>query len=80
KDLTQSLASQIRAALLKYSSDPEGKQVLNDLFSISALGAISDADYDGFRNTVKTVAPDLLKGYPSPTPAASPAASPKPTP
>jgi phosphonate transport system substrate-binding protein len=80
KDLTQALASQIRAALLKYSADPEGKQVLNDLFSISALGAISDSDYDNFRNTVKTVAPDLLKGYPSPTPAASPAASPKPTP
>ncbi|HLZ68634.1 MAG TPA: phosphate/phosphite/phosphonate ABC transporter substrate-binding protein [Dehalococcoidia bacterium] len=80
KDLTQALAGQIRAALLKYSADPEGKTVLNDLFSISALGAISDSDYDGFRNTVKTVAPDLLKGYPSPTPAASPAASPKPTP
>jgi len=76
KDLTQALAGQIRAALLKYSGDPEGKQVLNDLFSISALGATSDSDYDGLRNTVKAVAPDLLKGYPSPTPAPSP----KPTP
>jgi phosphonate transport system substrate-binding protein len=75
KDLTTALAGQIRAALLKYSADPEGKQVLNDLFTISALGAIADANYDNFRSTVKTVAPDLLKGTP-PTPTAT--ATPKP--
>lgn len=89
KDLTKALAGQIRDSLLKYSNDPEGKTVLHDLFTIDALGAISDTDYDGLRQTVKTVAPDLLKGTPSGTPAGTPAlpagtanavATPKPTP
>ena len=72
KDLTKALAEQIRAALLKYSADTEGKQVLNDLFTISALGAISDTDYDGFRQTVKAVNPDLLKFVPPATPSPTP--------
>ncbi len=80
KDLTTDLAAKIRAALLKYSGDPEGKTVLQDLFSIEALGAISDADYDGLRQTVKSVAPDLLKNVPAPSPTPAAAASPRPTP
>jgi len=84
KDLTKSLVDQMQASLLKLSNDAEGKTWLKSLFTIDALSPATDADYDGLRQTVKTVAPDLLKGYPSPTatPAGTPAvgATPRATP
>lgn len=80
KDLAKPLVDQIQASLIKLSNDPEGKTWLKDLFTIDALSPATDADYDGLRNLVKSVQPDLLKGYPSPTPTLVPAASPKPTP
>lgn len=67
KDLSQSLVTQIRTALLTYAKDTEGKAVLKDLFTIDDLSPATDGDYDGLRNLVKQVQPSLLKGYPSPT-------------
>ena len=47
------------------ANDPDGKTWIKDLFSIDSLSPASDADYDGLRQIVKTVQPDLLKGYPA---------------
>lgn len=76
KDLDQGLVTRIQDSLLKLSNDAEGKVWLKDLFTIDALSKATDTDYDGLRNVVKNVQPDLLKGYPSPT--ATPAPTPTP--
>jgi phosphonate transport system substrate-binding protein len=72
KGLDETLVSRIQASLLKLSEDTEGKVWLKDLFTIDSLSKASDTDYDGLRNIVKLVQPDLLKGYPTPTPTATP--------
>lgn len=68
KDLDEALVAKIQTALLKLSEDTEGKTWLKDLFTIDALSKATDKDYDPLRQIVKQVQPDLLKGYPSPSP------------
>lgn len=88
KDLTPELVTNIQNALLAMAADADGKTWIKDLFSIDSLAAATDANYDPLRQIVKSVQPDLLKGYPSPvptvaapaaTPAARPSASPTPS-
>ena len=61
--------AKLKAALLKLSSDPDGKQFIKDLFTIDALQEATDAEYDVLREVVKAVDPGLLK---VPTPAVTP--------
>lgn len=72
KGLDEGLVTRIQNSLLKLSEDAEGKVWLKDLFTIDALSKATDGDYDGLRRIVQLVQPDLLKGYPSPTPTATP--------
>ena len=72
KGLDDALVAKIQATMLKMSADPEAKVWLKDLFTIDELSKATDADYDGLRRTVQSIQPDLLKGYPSPTPSATP--------
>jgi len=67
KDLNKTSVSKLKAAMLKLSSDPQGKVWLKDLFTIDALVEATDADYDGLRDVIKSVNPALLA---SPTPTA----------
>lgn len=64
KDLNKTQVEKLKAALLKLSNDPEGKQWLKDLFSIDSLAEANDADYNVLRDVVKTVNPGLLKATP----------------
>lgn len=61
KDLNKNQVAKLKAALLKLSSDPNGKQFIKDLFTIDALEAADDADYNVLRDVVKAVDPSLLK-------------------
>ena len=75
KDLNSDLVKKMQTSLLALSNDPDGKTWINDLFSINSLAPASDSLYDGLRQIVKTVQPDLLKGYPAvatPVPTAKP--------
>lgn len=65
KDLNKKQVEKLKAALLKLSNDPEGKQWLKDLFSIDSLADANDADYNVLRDVVKTVNPGLLKATPA---------------
>lgn len=67
-DLNKGQVAKLKAALLKLSSDPEGKQFIKDLFTIDSLQEAVDGDYDVLRDVVKAVDPSLLK---LPTPAPS---------
>ncbi len=62
KDLNAAQAKKIYAALLKLSADDNGKKYIKDLFTIDALGAVKDSDYDGLRKVIQAVKPDLLQG------------------
>lgn len=60
KDLNAAQVKKIHAALLKLAQDPQGKQYIKDLFTIDGLATVKDADYDGLREVVKAVKPELL--------------------
>ena len=66
KDLNKTNVDKLKAAMLKLSSDPQGKVWLKDLFTIDALVEASDADYNELRDVIKTVNPAFLAS-PSPT-------------
>ncbi|MFN8537606.1 MAG: PhnD/SsuA/transferrin family substrate-binding protein [Thermomicrobiales bacterium] len=68
-DLNKGQVAKLKAALLKLSSDPEGKQFIKDLFTIDSLQEAVDGDYDVLRDVVKAVDPSLLK-LPTATPSA----------
>lgn len=66
KDLNKTNVEKLRAAMLKLSSDPQGKVWLKDLFTIDALVEASDADYNELRDVIKAVNPAFFAS-PSPT-------------
>ena len=50
----------IYTAMIKLSNDTDGKKYLKDLFTIDGLGSVKDSDYDGLRDVIKAVKPELL--------------------
>jgi len=60
KDLNANEVKKLQAAMLKLSADTQGKQYLKDLFTIDGLAAVKDSDYDGLRDVIKAVKPELL--------------------
>ena len=66
KDLNKTTVDKLKAAMLKLSTDAQGKVWLKDLFTIDALVEASDADYDGLRDVIKSVNPAFFAS-PSPT-------------
>ena len=65
KDLNKTNVDKLQAAMIKLSSDPQGKVWLKDLFSIDSLVKADDSEYNELREIIKTVNPALLA---SPTP------------
>ncbi len=61
KDLNAAQVQKIYAAMLKLSNDPQGKQYIKDLFTIDGLAPVKDSDYNGLRDVVNAVKPELLK-------------------
>jgi len=66
KDLNKTNVDKLQAAMIKLSSDPQGKVWLKDLFSIDSLVKADDSEYNELREIIKTVNPALL-GSPTPT-------------
>ncbi|GAC1458104.1 MAG: phosphate/phosphite/phosphonate ABC transporter substrate-binding protein [Candidatus Limnocylindrales bacterium] len=65
KDLNKTNVDKLQAAMIKLSSDPQGKVWLKDLFSIDSLVKADDSEYNELREIIKTVNPALLAS-PSP--------------
>ncbi len=61
KDLNANQVKKIYAAMLKLSDDANGKQYIKDLFTIDGLAGVKDSDYNGLREVVNAVKPELLK-------------------
>lgn len=60
KDLNAGQVQKIYTAMIKLSNDTDGKKYLKDLFTIDGLGSVKDSDYDGLRDVIKAVKPELL--------------------
>ena len=61
KDLNAAQVKKIYAAMIKLSSDTQGKQYIKDLFTIDGLAQVKDSDYDGLRKVIQAANPSLLQ-------------------
>jgi phosphonate transport system substrate-binding protein len=59
KDFDPEMRTQIVNALLEISASDEGKEALNNLYSIDALVAAEDSFYDGFRSDLSKAGMDI---------------------
>jgi len=74
KGLNSGQKEKVRQAFIKMGSDPSKKDLLK-IYSIDALQAAKDSDYDPVRRVVQAVEPGVLRTFiesPSPSPARSP--------
>lgn len=55
KDLPPELSAKVNAALVKFSSTPEGQSILRELYDIDGLVPATDADYDVVRQTLEAL-------------------------
>jgi phosphonate transport system substrate-binding protein len=59
QDFPEEMRDQIVTALLEISASEEGKEALNNLYSIDALVAAEDSFYDGFRADLSRAGMDI---------------------
>ena len=59
KDFPADKRQKIEAALLAFAATEEGKEILNNLYSISGLQASSDGFYDAFRSDLSRAGMDI---------------------